>query len=219
MCRNRFVSPAAASRARAFVLAAVALATAAATPGLAHAIGPIVTIEQDWTIVLNTPDSTSGFPQIAIPIRGDVTNQDHGALLLINLSDYPSYIQGGLQTQLWDSTGTVCLAHSTSTATGCLSNSGETIRFTVFYVTSGTGIVSMGIKSGRSLDWGDWTKAGLTIVGAETIASFPNVNAQDTADTTEILSGSDRIKSMTINAWRTYDAMGKSVSYPIITVY
>ena len=59
-------------------------------------------IEQDWEITLNTPDPTINSPQIYAyisPINGSTSLY---AFLLLNYSDTPEYVAGGMQFQLWD---------------------------------------------------------------------------------------------------------------------
>jgi hypothetical protein len=109
-------------------------------------------VEEDWALVIDTPDTTANGPQITTTMSafGDNTAGPYPAFDM-NYREYPSYGPGGMQVQVWSGESLVGLS---TKGRSQLNTPGETITWTQAMSIDGSGTVTYSIKSGVSTTWG-----------------------------------------------------------------
>src|SRR5690348_6704276 len=100
---------------RAFTVPALLALAIGASVGTAAAqtvdTSQVKQVQEDWELVIATPDSTKGGPQISTLMSP--SGDDNASFVVFNLNyrDEPAFAAGGMQTQAWrDRT---LLTHST----------------------------------------------------------------------------------------------------------
>jgi hypothetical protein len=181
--------------------------------------GDVVKIEQDWEIVVGTPDPTMCSPQLFILLYPE-SGGDYWSEFLINYNDQPQFSAGGVQIQVWQG-GYVLDGADNSPHQAILQNAGETVTFTLSMRVIDNAL-HFRAKNVSSPSFG-------SIPNLRTSVPYnpPNLNKYSTADTVAnsgILYGSNRVTSFTLKAVRKYDAAGNvqtegpQVLYPSTTV-
>jgi hypothetical protein len=184
--------------------AAALLTLAAAVPAAAD--GPYVRIEQDWELVLNTPDLSFPSPQVVIPMK---SWRDSGktAYFLVNHHDYPTFQAGGGQIQLWNN-GVQLATKSFEGPT--LVRDGEVVTWTQ-YLERKDGKLRFGLSAVEGEAWG--TNTADTLGGPVEIAdTFPSFTAYETSYSAEnavITFGDERVHSLKLVAVRKYKLNGQ----------
>jgi hypothetical protein len=185
-------------------VAAAALLLAVATPAAAD--GPYYKIEEDWELVLNTPDLSFPSPQIVVAMkpRPDSTKT---ALFLVNHHDYPKFEAGGGQIQLWD--GPAMLG-AKSFAGPTLIRDGETVTWTQ-YLQRGDGNLKYGLSAVSGEAWG--TNTADTLGGPASAPDgsyfFTNYDSSNSVQNAVITFGAERVHSLKLVAVRKYRFDGK----------
>jgi len=143
-------------------LARTAFAQTAA-PAPAPVVTPVGTdtVEEDWAIVVNTPNPTEGAPQFAT-FMSPVTDQSASyALLRLNGYDQPVYNVGGIQSQIWTGDSKTCLASSPTTvapATNQLATANETISWTQrLQYNVAKGQITFAVVNATTATWGNFS--------------------------------------------------------------
>ena len=191
----------------AFVIAMGLIALGTPT-GVDAATGSYVRIEQDWELVMATPDPTTTSPQIYIQMD-PYPNSAKGGLFLLNYQDSPSFVAGGLQLQLWNLEQNLALQ---SFRTGAqLNTAGETITWTQF-MTLSNGNLSFGVSRLRSKTFGNNGAADNWSVSTpySEIKTFTgNYQTSDTLSESGILFGASAVTSIKLLQVRKYDSAGQ----------
>jgi hypothetical protein len=187
------------------ILSAVAIAATLATSA-ALANGPCIRIEEDWELVLNTPDTVNASPQIVLEMTPE-TGSPLTGLFLINYGDTPDFSIGGFQLQLWRSGTNVA---TESFACPPFDVPGETIAFTLSLDRQSAGRLSYGIMRGTCKAWKDLGKLP-DVTCTDQTSVFANYDSQNSVKNAQILCGEQRIKSLRLVQVRKYYANSKRV--------
>jgi hypothetical protein len=163
------------------VALARAEAVATASASTTAAITPDA-IEEDWQLVIGTPDVLGIGPQITTCMSPVSDNSSPFVALDMNYREYPSFAAGGLQVQVWDGSNVLSTAtHGTSQ----FSTAGETITWTQAMSLSG-GNLSYSISNGQSTTWGKFGQGAQLSVSFST--TLPDLSGYD-PDTSAAASG------------------------------
>jgi hypothetical protein len=188
------------------VVAAAALLTTAPSGQAQLGGGPIVRIEQDWELVVNTPDTTLCSPQIFILMYpesgGDIWGQ-----FLINYNDQPKFSAGGVQIQLWQNSS-VLDGEDNAPRQAILQNANETVTFTLVMEIKG-GKLNFNAQNVSSPSFGDINH--LASSAAYDPNSFTNYKSSDSTGKSGILFGSNRVTSLTLKQVRKIDQAGNAI--------
>lgn len=167
----------------------------------------IVRVEEDWELVVATPDTDSDGPQLACVISpvGDLNSVY--ATFELNHQSLPSYVPGGLQLQVWN--GETPVNHHKYPTEAVLSNPGETVRWTqsVEVVEGG---LTFEVTNGSSTTWG--TFGGQGYLKATVSASLANLNGYSPAVSVEnsgVSYAANRVESLTLRSVRVFTAAGE----------
>src|SRR4051794_29505600 len=107
-------------------------------------------IEEDWEVVLNTPDPTSNGPQIMTYMSPVGDTSKPYSWFMLNVRDAPNPTAGGgMQIQVW--TYADSLLTSSTWGTNQLNTTGEVIRWTQrIYYPGGGASATYEIRNGTS---------------------------------------------------------------------
>jgi hypothetical protein len=188
------------------VVAAAALLTTAPSGQAQLGGGPIVRIEQDWELIVNTPDTTLCSPQLFILMYpesgGDIWGQ-----FLINYNDQPKFSAGGVQIQLWQNSS-VLDGEDNAPRQAILQNQNETVTFTLVMEIKG-GKLNFNAQNVSSPSFGDINH--LASSAAYDPNSFSNYKSSDSVSKSGILFGSNRVTSLTLKQVRKIDQAGNTI--------
>ena len=188
-------------RRAAFSLAA---AFAALSAGTADA-GQYIYIEEDWELVLNSPDAATASPQLVVQMRPDSKSNEVG-LFLVNHRDLPNFVPGGVQLQLWSDR---TLLDDVAYAGSPLAVAGEKVTWTQ-YMARVNGRLHFGVLRLDGTTWGTLSAAqfGQPISCSDADGVFPNYSSADSVANATIVFGGDRIGSLKLVQVRKYRANG-----------
>lgn len=108
-------------------------------------------VQEDWKLVVGTPNTSTNGPQITTTMSplGNNTSGPFAAFDM-NYREFPSYTSGGMQIQVWSGK---TLQGLSSQGSSQLNTVSETITWTQQLSLSG-GTITYGINNGLSTTWG-----------------------------------------------------------------
>jgi hypothetical protein len=166
-------------------------------------------VEEDWQMVIGSPETLANGPQITTTMSPYGTNASGPFIAFdMNYREYPSYVPGGLQIQVWSGENLVALSGQGHEQ---LNTQNEAISWTQRMAYS-SGQISYAIVNGRSTTWDEFPDdpAHLNVAYTTDLTTLsgysPDVSVVNSSATWE----SNRVMSMAIVQVRYYLA-GKLV--------
>lgn len=191
----------------AVVLAAVELAPQAAQ---GQTSPPPDQVQEDWQVVIGTPDPVGAGPQISTAMSPVSDGSSPFFVFDLNYQDSPNFVAGGMQVQVWS--GDQMLTAAAKGSAQC-STVGETITWTqTMKISSGT--ITYAIDSGKSTTWGKFGQGQQLNVGGTfttTLTSFSQYSPATSVTNSGVGWEPNRVTSMTLLKVRYY-AAGKLLS-------
>jgi hypothetical protein len=181
-----------------FFLVLLFVAIGAGT-ALAQDLPTIVRVEEDWELVVGTPDIDSDAPQVTCVISPTGSVGSLYAAFDLNHQTLPSFVAGGLQLQTWD--GETALGHRKFPVDAVITEPGETIRWTQSIEVVEGGVI-FEITNGSSTAWGEF--------GAAT--TLGRLNAYDPAVSVAnsgVGYGGNRVESLVLRRVRLVTSEGE----------
>lgn len=178
------------------------------------AVEPItlVVVEEDWELIVASPDPNSTAPQISCTISPlSHVNSIHAAFEL-NHQSQPEFTAGGLQLQIWNDEQP--LGSRKFPNPGVLSTDGEVVRWTQSLSLAG-GVLTFAIKDGSSTTWGDF--GGQGYLNASLVTDLPNLNGYDpaiSAKNSGVAYAGNRVTSLILKRVRATLSNGEVVEDP-----
>ena len=160
----------------------------------------IVRVEEDWELVVGTPDPATVSPQVTCTIAPAGNLDNFYAVFDLNLRNFPSYEAGGVQLQLWNGDSSVEAVREKTGLT--LRTNGETITWTQ-RVTVSDHALQFAVVNGSSTTWGEFgTSIAITVAtDLENLNSFsPELSVQNSG----VGLGANRVTSLTLVRMRAY---------------
>ena len=159
-------------------------------------------IEEEWKLVLDTPNTTGDSPQFCSSF--DLGN---GAYFVTtwNYRTDPEYVAGGIQLQVWKDGEMV---GSTTLDLAELNTNNDTITWKHIYRVQGTD-VDMRIVGVNSQTWGNninTTSVSLTSAG---VANFNQYDPQKSCSESGISLGANRVSWFGMTGVTVYDEKGR----------
>jgi hypothetical protein len=175
----------------------------------AQTLPTIVRVEQDWELVVGTPDPDNDAPQIVCVISplGDV-NSWYAAFEL-NQRSQPCFSPGGLQLQIWE--GELPLSEVNSEGEALLANSAEVVRWTQSMELV-DGALVFEITQGTSSTWGSFGGGGSLRLSINT--TLENLNAYDPAVSVQnsgVGYATNRVHSLVLKKTRLFTSTGEQL--------
>ncbi len=192
-------------------LAVLALLTAAGlgTTRADFGIGgdQVYRVEEDWTLVVNEPNSLVASPQVSTQMARSTTTQRF-CNFHVNSRDVPSFQLGGLQLQAWyGSTNTAALNSNTAAVMG---TSNEMVTWTQYLrrdsnnLYFGIGTVQTGVQASSSTTWGDFSGVETPVpAGSVKLDGYDPVYTQQNSGVT---FGANRVQAFVLTQVRWYDS-------------
>ncbi len=166
----------------------------------------IVRVEEDWEVVIVSPDETSTAPQITCAMSPVSNLEAAYATFELNHQTQPYFAPGGLHLQIWNQdvpTFTRSLPQN-----AVMSLAGETVRWTQV-MDLNSGVLKFEIAAGESTTWGQFGTSGQ--LQASTQTSLTNLNGYTTLNSIEnsgVGFAGNRVQSMSLKRVRYYTSGG-----------
>ena len=189
-------------------LAVVFIATWA---GVASAQGDaaVVRVEEDWELVIGTPDPNSDAPQITCVISPSGNVESLHAALELNAQSLPVFAPGGLQLQVWD--GEVALSDRKFPSVAVLEHADETIGWTQSVELTDGNLV-FEITNGTSTTWGNFGGQGyLKAIVSSTLADLGGYDPAVSTANSGVSYAGNRVKSLVLKRVRLITSTGEQV--------
>ena len=186
-------------------LAAILVALSSA---VALGDGPpqIVKIEEDWELVVATPDVDSVAPQVTCAISPTGDCDGIHATFEVNSQSLASYSAGGLQLQIWN--GETALAASRHPEHNVLSTANETITWTT-RMEIADGQLTFSIRDGDSQAWGQFGGQGfLRHSWATSLTNLNDYRMATSVESSGVGYAGNRVHSLTLKRLRATTANG-----------
>jgi len=159
-------------------------------------------IEEDWEVVIATPDSRVTCPQISTAMKVDLDDSSPVMIFNLNYCDSPTFSAGGVQAKIVS--GNQTLANSTQGSAQFQTND-ETVTWTQRLSLVG-GNLNFKIASGQSTTWGPFgvSDNDLSVSTASALTSFANYSPDTSVLGSGPGFGSNRVTRMTLLRVRYY---------------
>ena len=117
----------------------------------------IVRVEEDWELVVATPDLARNSPQVTCALTPFPRLEWLYMTFEINHRSDPDYVAGGLNMQVWHMEER--LVTKTASDTHAMATAGETVRWTQA-MSLQNGLVVFEVVGGSSVTWGSFGASG-----------------------------------------------------------
>lgn len=148
-------------------------------------------IEEDWEVIVGTPDPVTGSPQIAFDMAPHPLSPK-ACLFLLNYRDAPSFRPGGIHVQLWEDDYRLSWADNRHEA---LAVPQEHITFTLFMQRDGQKL-RYGVVRGEGDTWGEFGSDDFAVACDDARSSFSNYRSEHSVDNATIILGATRVESL-----------------------
>ena len=186
---------------------AIAFALCASAPA---ADATITRIEEEWEIIVGTPDPSTHAPQLINAMSTTDKLSDVHAVFEVNHKTQPSYEPGRLQLQCWS--GDTLLGYSSSTRTGQLNTPGEVITYTItMALDNASGKVNFFVR-GQGPTWTNFGSSDhLTLHIGTPQTFFPNYSPEVSVKNSKVTFAAHTIQKFAQKKVRYYTAAGALV--------
>jgi hypothetical protein len=110
-------------------------------------------VQEDWQLVIGTPDIVGVGPQITTSMSPVSDNSTPFTAFDMNYREFPSFQAGGMQIQVWSGNDVLDTA---TEKTEQFSTPGETITWTQSMSIGQDGTVTYRVMNGQSTTWGNF---------------------------------------------------------------
>jgi len=181
------------------VLSLVAAVMVAA--GAAHAVAQdIVRVEEDWEMVLGTPDASVCGPQVAITMSPYSDISSTFFTMEINHRSAPYWTPGGITLHQWD--GEQRIQSLDRADRSIMQTDSETVKWTQILDVNGNSLTFQ-IKNGSSTTWGPFGIAGHLKMNTNWPAGNLNSYTPDVSvSQSGVAYAGNRVKSLSIKSLR-----------------
>jgi hypothetical protein len=159
-------------------------------------------VEEDWQMVLATPDTTVNSPQVSTLMSPTGVLTDSALQFKLNYRDEPDYQAGGLSAQVWQGTQFVSNSDQGSAQCGTAS---ESITWSQRMSLSG-GNLNFKVFAGNSTTWGQFgvNDGDLAVSTSSSIGDLSGYSPDSSVANTHVTFGVNRVTSMTLLQVRYY---------------
>jgi hypothetical protein len=159
-------------------------------------------IEEDWELVLGTPDRDTVSPQATCTFAPTGNLDSFYAVFDLNLRNFPSYEAGGVQLQLWNGDSSVEAIREKAGYT--LRTDGETITWTQ-RMTVNDHKLQFAIVNGNSTTWGQFgTSSAIAITIPSELQNLNSYSSELSVENSGIGFGANRVSSLRLVRTRAY---------------
>jgi hypothetical protein len=167
----------------------------------------VVRVEEDWEVVVGTPDSTTSGPQITCAISPLGNLGGKHCLFMVNHRTHPSFSAGGTQLQVWN--GESLFATDKHPNTALLSTAGETVKWTMKMSLVG-GQLIFDVDDGVSTTWDNFGANGLLWEAVESdLANLNGYSPAVSVANSGVNFASNRVQSLVLKKVRLVLSTGE----------
>lgn len=189
---------------RMFPMLAPALLTIAAGGALAlgQSSQPVPdAVEEDWQLVVATPDVLGNGPQITTCMSPVIDGSTPFVAFDMNYREYPTFQPGGMQVQVWSGNQVAATASQGSTL---FNTPNETITWTQ-RMSVANGTVTYQVENGQSTTWGKFGQGSqLTVSFASSLTSMGGYSPSLSVVNSGVSWESNMVSSMALVQVRYY---------------
>jgi hypothetical protein len=167
-------------------------------------------IEEDWEVVIGTPDPEGNAPQIITAMSSTDRLEDVHCVFELNHSTLPTYQAGGMAMQIWSSDTN--LDYWVHPLQGVLQHENEVIRYKMTMKVS-NGQIRFEIKNGQSTTWGNnWGIGGFYRNVSTNQTAFSLYSPETSVKFSKVVFAGHRVKKFALKASRKYGPNGNLIS-------
>jgi len=188
---------------------AILLILAWASVAWAQSEPTIVRVEEDWELVIGTPDPDTDAPQVSCAISPTGNLEGWHAALELNQQGLPVYAAGGLQLQVWE--GDAAVSDRRFPNGAVLATPGEVIHWTQSMKLE-DGNLTFDVITGTSTTWGAF--GGQGYLKASVASTLRNLNAYSpavSAANSGVSYAANRVQSLTLKRVRYFTSTGAQI--------
>ena len=170
----------------------------------------IVRIEEDWELVVTTPETTSNSPQVTCAMSATGTDESDYMSFEMNLQSQPSYAIGGLHLHAWNGDYLRGSAHAQSGVP--VQDSDELITWTQSMTVS-NGTLTYEITNGSSTTWGSFGDGELKLTVSTARTDLHSYQVEGSLSGSGVGFGANRVSALRLkkvrfitNGGQVYDA-------------
>jgi hypothetical protein len=191
------------------VLLAILFLLAWAGTAWAQSPPDIVRVEEDWELVLGTPDADTDAPQVTCAVSPLGNLESWHAALELNQQSLPTFAPGGVQLQIWE--GEVPLSDRRFPNGAVLAQPGETVHWTQSMQLS-EGNLTFEVINGSSTTWGPFGGQGyLKASVATTLSSLNGYSPAVSVENSRVGYAANRVQSLVLKRVRYYTSTGQQI--------
>lgn len=159
-------------------------------------------VEEDWELVIATPDMVGAGPQITTAMSPVADATSPFVALDLNYREYPAFVAGGMQVQVWSDK---MLLGTATQATEQCNTPGEKLTWTQ-RMSLASGTVTYAVVNGTSTTWGKFGQGYglLNVTFDSTLASLAAYSPDLSAANSGVSWESNLVTSMKIVQVRYY---------------
>ena len=192
-----------------FVLGPVIVLAFLATQALS-ADSPIIRVEEDWELVVATPDANNDGPQLSTAMAPLSNLNSYYVTFELNHQSSPDFSRGGLHLQVWNDDRLVTVR--TFPNLNVLSTAGETVQWTQ-RIDVQDGQLTFEIVNGHSHTWGDFGGQGnLKATVSSGVSSLDDYTPNISTANSGITFAANRVGSLVLKTVRAYRQDGTIVT-------
>ena len=167
----------------------------------------VVRVEEDWELVLGTPDADSDAPQVTCVISPVGNVKSVHAAFSVNHQSLPEFVAGGLQLQVWDDE--LQLGSRKFPNGSVMQQPGETVRWTqCMELVEGTLVFE--IRTGTSATWSNFGGQGyLKTAVSSTLANLNGYNPAVSVANSGVGYAGNRVESLVLRSIRLTTSTGE----------
>jgi hypothetical protein len=167
----------------------------------------IVAVEEDWELVIATPDPDTSGPQVICTMSPQANISGLYCTLELNHQTVPDFSPGGLQFEMWN--GEALIAERRAPTQAVLAHTGEVIRWTQ-KMELDEGMLTLEIVDGSSNTWGSFGGQGyLKAVVPTWLESLNGYCPSVSVLNSGINYASNRVQSLVLKRVRLITATGE----------
>ena len=167
---------------------------------------PVWRVEEDWELVVTTPETNSNSPQITVAMSPLASDESEYVTFEINHRSQPDYGIGGLHLLAWN--GNFFVLDSAHTQSGVqLNTADEVITWTQSLELSG-GSLTYAVTNGSSTTWGAFGNGELSVTVDSQCQTLNSYSPQNSIASTGVGFGANRVASLTLKRVRYFTPAG-----------
>lgn len=162
---------------------------------------PVTRIEEDWRLVIGTPNEREHAPQIVTVLSPSGDTRGLHAVFELNHSTLPEYLPGGMQLQAWSRD--YLIGYRQHSKFHLLATPEETIKFTSS-MTVDDGTLTFKIVNGTSQTWGAFGGTSLKLSRTTTLNQFDAYQPELSVRNSSVGFASHRVRELVLTEVRYY---------------